>query len=102
MRKRFGLAAAVVMLGMSAVGAEAMPAIPGPVTSDAPAVTLVADGCGPFAHRSHYGYCKSDGDGYYGGGPRFYRTPRIYAPEPYYARRCFVQETYYGPRRICR
>ena len=66
-------------------------------------MTLVADGCGRFGHRSHYGYCKPNfGDE---GRPAFYGRPRFYGgdggPE-YYQRRCFVRETYDGYRRFCR
>ncbi|UDL93005.1 hypothetical protein LGH83_10180 [Lichenihabitans sp. PAMC28606] len=96
MRKILGLAAAAVMMfGLGAVGAEAMPLSNALQLGDAPAVTLVRDGCGPFGHRSNYGYCKGNG------GPVYARP--FYGPRPYYGgRRCFVRETPYGPRRICR
>jgi hypothetical protein len=55
--------------------------------SDASTVTLARDGCGPYGHRSNYGYCKPNG------GP-------VYAPR--YVPRCFIRPTPYGPRRICR
>lgn len=99
MRNALGLAAAAaMMLGLTSFGAEAMPIAPATV-SGAPAVTLVADGCGPFGHRSHYGYCKSNG---FGPRPGFYGPrPGFYGPRAF-GRRCFVRETYYGPRRVCR
>jgi hypothetical protein len=88
MRKTLGLAAAAAMMfGLGAVGAEAMPLVPSASLADASSVTLVRDGCGPYGHRSNYGYCKANG------------AP-VYAPR--YAPRCFIRSTPYGPRRICR
>ena len=111
-------AGAMLLLGVS--GAGAMPVAPNPAGDDA-AVTLVRDGCGPSGFRNRYGECRfrggygergygyrggyGDRGGYgfrggYGGGPRFYGSPRFGGGD--YGRRCFVRETYDGPRRICR
>lgn len=96
---------------LSTAPARAMPFATG-ILGQEPAVTLVRDGCGPFAHRSHYGYCKPNGDewggydrgGYGPGGYAGYgypHGPRFY-DGGYHERRCFIRETYDGPVRICR
>jgi hypothetical protein len=51
-------------------------------------VTLIAGGCGPAFHRGPYGGCV-----------RNYWGPRPYA---YGWHRCWVRETPWGPRRVCR
>lgn len=98
---RLAAVAAALVMGASA-SVQAMPLAPEPSVSDG-AATLIADGCGPFGHRSHYGYCKGNGyggGGYYGGGYGYGRG--FYQHPGYGGPRCFVRETYYGPRRICR
>ena len=69
-------------------GASAASAMPTTLLAgaDAPQVTLVAEGCGPGFHRGPYGGCRP-----FGGGFR-----------PHFERQCFVRQTPYGPRRICR
>ncbi len=107
MRHTLRLAAVAMALAMGAsASVQAMPLAPEPTLSNG-AVTLIADGCGPYGHRSHYGYCKQDGygrgyGGGYGGGYRYGGGPRFYDGPGYGRPRCFVRETYYGPRRICR
>lgn len=109
MQRILGWAAvASVVIGGMASPAMAMPLAPAPSMTAAPDLTLVADGCGPFGHRSHFGYCKPNGPG--PGGPGFYGPPRVYGGygdggyggPRLYERHCFVRETYYGPQRICR
>ena len=115
MMRTLGWAAlAAVAIGGLSSPAMAMPVAPAP-SFTASDVTLVADGCGPFGHRSHFGYCKPNGPG--PGGPGFDGPPRVYGGYGYgdggdgereyggprlYERHCFVRETYDGPRRICR
>ena len=104
---RLSLAAAAFV--SIAASAQAMPLAQGISGSDS-GVTLVRDGCGPFGHRSHYGYCKENGDGwggydrggYAGYGYGYPHPPRFYDDGGYRERRCFIRETYDGPVRICR
>lgn len=69
--------AAGASLACATVGADAMPAGAIAGASEAPAVTLVSGGCGPYRHRGPYGACVPNGAyyrpayGYY--GPRYYR-----------------------------
>jgi hypothetical protein len=70
--------ACVGLLGVG--GASAMPVGAGP---DASVVTLASGGCGPYAHPNRFGRCE----------PNMRR---------YYAPRCYVRATPYGPRRFCR
>lgn len=107
MRKTFVLAAgAAMLLGLATAGADALPLAPAASLSDAPATVLVSGGCGPYGHRNYYGECRPGGRGYYGRpvyrGPVYgFAGPR-FGPRGYYGRRCFIRETYYGPRRVCR
>ena len=95
-----GAAMAVILVGG---GAEAMPLAPGAVALDGSAITLVRDGCGPFGHRSHYGYCKPNGYGDGGDGiPGYGFGGYGDGSGEYHRRRCFIRETYYGPQRVCR
>jgi hypothetical protein len=97
-------AGAALFVGLVVTGAQAMPIAPPAAIGDAASIIAVRDGCGPFGHRSHYGFCKPNG---YGPGPGFgpgpvygfYGPPRFDRPPP---PRCVVRETYYGPRRFCR
>lgn len=111
MTRALGWAAlAAVVIGGMVGPATAMSLAPAPVTGARPDVTLVADGCGPFGHRSHFGYCKPNGPGPgFDGPPRVYGGYREggyeeggYGGPRLYERHCFVRETYDGPRRICR
>lgn len=97
MRKMLGLiVGAAGLIGASMSVAEAMPIAPAATFDDAPAITLVSGGCGPFGHRGFYGGCRPNGGyGYYG-------RPRFRGPGRFYGRRCIVRPTFYGPRRICR
>lgn len=100
MRSIVQLTAAAVTLGLGIASAQAMPVAPPSSMPDAAAVQQVRDGCGPFGHRSHFGYCKPNGYGY---GPHPYYGPRPFYGSPgFYGRRCFVRMTFYGPRRFCR
>lgn len=109
MRNMFWLPAAAAALLSAAAPAGAMPSAITPAGPDGD-VRLVRDGCGPFGHRSHYGYCKENGDGGYGGGygPGGYggygygRGLGFYEGGDYRERRCFIRETYDGPVRVCR
>lgn len=105
--------ATAAVLSMAVPG-QAMPLSAGVVTPE-PSITLVRDGCGPYGHRSHYGYCKDNdnpeltyqpgeyrGGGYGGYGGFEHRRPRFEDEGGYYERRCFIRETYDGPVRICR
>ena len=76
--------AAVSALSLGAVSAQATPteAI---FSGEAPAVTLVSEGCGPGAHRGEFGRCRSDGG--------FFR--------PHFERHCFIRRTPFGERRVC-
>lgn len=99
-RKTFGLAAGVaVLLGLATSGADALPLVVAPGLSDAPAVTLVSGGCGPFGHRNPFGECRPGGG--FRGGPGF-DGPGYDGRRGYYGRRCFIRSTPFGPRRVCR
>ena len=114
MKRTMGWTAlAAVVIGGVVSPATAMPVASVPGVAASPGLTLVADGCGPFGHRSHFGYCKPNGPG--PGGPAFYGPPRVYGGyreggydegeyggPRLYERHCFIRETYDGPRRICR
>ena len=66
-------AAPLVALGIAsaAVPASAMTAAPLTDANEAPVVTLVSGGCGIYAHRTAYGYCRPNIVGYrYGYGYR--------------------------------
>ena len=53
-------ASAAAMIGGMSLSAEAMPMSGGaPAVADAPAITLVAGGCGIGFHRGPYGGCRS-------------------------------------------
>ncbi len=80
----FGLAFAGLAMAVSG-GARAMPADAGYASPDG-SLTLVSGGCGPFAHRGPFGGCIGN----------FMR------PRPVYRPRCWIVQTYYGPRRVCR
>jgi hypothetical protein len=58
------LAAAIGLAGLATAPVQAMPVAP--LAAAAPAVTLVAGGCGIGFHRGPYGGCRPNG--YYGGG----------------------------------
>ncbi len=58
------IAAAIGLSGLAIAPVQAMPIAPLPAS--APAVTLVAGGCGIGFHRGPYGGCRPNG--YYGGG----------------------------------
>ncbi len=88
---------AVAVAGLASTPGQAMPVAHAPTMLGA-AILPIRDGCGPFGHRSHYGFCKPNG--YDEGGPGYDR-PAFYGPRPSYGRRCFVRETYDGPRRFC-
>ncbi|WP_442916060.1 GCG_CRPN prefix-to-repeats domain-containing protein [Lichenihabitans sp. Uapishka_5] len=104
------LCLAVAALAVVSVGlpAQAVPlrAVPG---ADG-GLTLASDGCGPFGHRSHYGYCKDNENPdyayvphpYHGGGYSYGPGPGFYEDGGYRPRHCFIRETYDGPVRICR
>jgi hypothetical protein len=78
--------AAILMVAAIPVEAGAFPlATTGSGNAD---VTLIAGGCGPAFHRGPYGGCV-----------RNYWGPRPYA---YGWHRCWVRETPWGPRRVCR
>ncbi len=81
-------AGAVLLLG--AVAAQAMPATIIAPGADAAQVLPVAEGCGPGAHRNFRGFCV--------GGGGFYGRPGY----GFGGGRCFIRETPFGPRRICR
>lgn len=106
---RYGilLPVAAATLASLAMPARALPLVTGLVGPDA-RITQVRDGCGPFGHRSHYGYCKENGDGGYfpggygGYGYGYHRGPGFYGNGGYGERRCFIRETYDGPVRVCR
>ncbi|MCW6513229.1 GCG_CRPN prefix-to-repeats domain-containing protein [Lichenifustis flavocetrariae] len=111
MRYVFWPTAAIAALLSIALPAQAMPLPASSVASDS-GITRVRDGCGPFGHRSHYGYCKENGDSGYAydpgeyrrdgyGGYGYGRGPRFYEGG-YGERRCFIRETYEGPIRVCR
>jgi hypothetical protein len=86
MRKVMGSAAvAILMVAMIPFDAEAFPI--GADLSAGSSITLVAGGCGPGFHRRPYGACvRNWGRGSY----------------PYAWHRCWVRETLWGPRRVCR
>ena len=110
MRHLFWLPAAVAGFVSVAIPAQAMPLADRLADRDG-AIMLVRDGCGPFGHRSHYGYCKENGDGGYApggyggygyGGYGYRHGPAFYDDGGYGERRCFIRETYEGPVRVCR
>ena len=107
MRHGFWLPLATATLVSVAIPAQAIPLAKG-LTGPDSGITQVRDGCGPFGHRSHYGYCKEDGDGGYapggygGYGYGYRRGPAFYGDGGYRERRCFIRETYDGPVRVCR
>jgi hypothetical protein len=57
-------ATAIGLAGLANAPVQAMPVAP--LAASAPAVTLVAGGCGIGFHRGPYGGCRPNG--YYGGG----------------------------------
>ena len=86
MRALLIAAAAVASFGFDTASVQAMPGEA--VSGAAPQVILVAEGCGPGFRRGFLGRCVPFRGGY--GGP--------VAVGP----RCFVRETAFGPRRVCR
>ena len=92
MANRFGLAAAAgVVAGFMAFGAQAVPFSASPVggVSD---VTKVAEGCGPGMFRGRFGQCRPMmGRRGMGMGRPFRRVER-----------CVVRRTPMGVRRVCR
>jgi hypothetical protein len=88
-------AAALVVGGMGlASGAHAAPAAPASGLAGSGLVEHVAQGCGPGFFRGPYGGCRPMRGGY--GRP-------AYGPRPGYGpRRCWVDRTPFGPRRVCR
>lgn len=82
--------AAALMFG--AAGANAVPAtVAAPGSDTAARIIPVAEGCGPGFHRNFRGFCVPGG--FYGRG---FGYGYGYGP------RCFIRDTFYGPRRICR
>ncbi len=107
MGKMLGLVVgAAGLIGASMSAAGAMPIAPAATFDEAPAVTLVSGGCGPFGHRGFYGGCRPNGG--YGYGYRRpaygygYGRPGYGGGGRWYGRRCLIRPTPYGPRRICR
>lgn len=76
--------AALLMATVAPNGANAFP-LAG-TSSGNPEITLVAGGCGPAFHRNPWGRC----------------VPNGWGPHPYGWHRCWVRETQWGPRRVCR
>src|ERR1700716_4243861 len=59
---KFASAAASAMLvSVVSFNAQALPVSPAQSGQGAPIVTLVAQGCGPGAHRNAYGVCRPNG-----------------------------------------
>ena len=79
-------AAALLVASVAPQGANAFP-LAAPYSGNA-SITLVAGGCGPAFHRNPFGFCVRNA-----WGPR---------PYPYGWHRCWVRETPWGPRRVCR
>ena len=86
MRSLLVTVAAVASLGIGTASVQAMPAGAPTGVEAAPHVTLVAEGCGFGFRRTLLGRCVPVGG--YG--------------RPIVERRCFVRDTAFGPRRICR
>ena len=82
------MAGAALIAG--AWAADAMPATIAAPGADSTLVIPVAGGCGPGYHRNFIGACVPGG---------FYRP---YGYGYGYGPHCFIRETFYGPRRICR
>jgi hypothetical protein len=78
--------AALLMASVAPQGVKAFPLAS--TRSENAEITLVADGCGPGFHRNPFGFCVRNG-----WEPRAYR---------YGWHRCWVRETPWGPRRVCR
>ena len=76
-------------LSLGAAEVRAMPAISAAQSVDNVEITKVAEGCGPGFHRNFRGFCVP------GGG--FYGRPFVYGGP-----RCFIRDTVFGPRRVCR
>ena len=77
MKTILGWASGALMLtGLAATGADAMPIAPHEMLGDG-GITMVRDGCGPFGHRSHYGFCKPNGYGVYGGPAALFRSTAL-------------------------
>jgi len=105
MRNAFILAAALSLSAAFAPSdARAFSVPPAGYQSDS--IIRVEGGCGPGFHRNPYGYCRPNGPGpgWVAPGPAVVPVP---VPVPgygygaYYGRRCWVRQTYYGPRRVC-
>ena len=79
-------AGAAMMFG--AVEAQAVPATVVAPGVDAVQLIPVAEGCGPGFHRAFRGFCRPGG---VFGRPYGYGGPR-----------CFIRQTVFGPRRVCR
>ena len=81
-------AAAALLLASVAPhqGANAFP-LAAPSSGKA-GLTFIADGCGPAFHRNPFGFCVRN----------------VWGPRPYaYGwHRCWLRETPWGPRRVCR
>lgn len=95
-----GLLAAMAgaALFLASAGAQAMPVAPADAISADPAISHVAQGCGPGMARGPAGFCRPMGGGMgYGRG-----RGMGYGRSDFGPRRCFVRPTPFGPRRVCR
>jgi len=87
MRKAL-LTSAIMLLGLAAVPAVAIPVAP--LSGSPTAVTQVAWGCGPGWTRGPYGRCHPMGYGY------GVIAPVPFVPAPYYGYRPYVHHCWIG------
>jgi hypothetical protein len=91
MRKSPLSVAIVTSIGVMVSSAQAFPVSPqieGPTGN----TVQVRDFCGLGWHRDPYGYCRPNGAPYFYGPYAEYNSPGV---------RCWIEETPYGPRRVC-
>jgi hypothetical protein len=98
MAKKLGVAAAAgIVAGMWAFGAQAVPFSASPV-GEGLEVTKVAEGCGPGFFRGRFGGCRP-----MGGGMGMGRGMGMGYGRPFRrVERCVVRRGPYGVRRVCR
>jgi hypothetical protein len=68
-------------LGLGLANAQAATSLPGAGSTGVNSpIVKVEGGCGPYAHRDRFGYCRPN---YPPPPPRYYRCPPYMHPTPY-------------------
>lgn len=97
MRSLVSIGAALGGLMLLTGGASAIPADRPASTTD---ILTIAEGCGPGYFRNNRGFCRP-----MRGPPAWAGRPAWDRPgwdRPVRGPRCFIRETPWGPRRVCR